>query len=465
MLPAALHALRRDRAPGRAFSGFEMVAMIASLTLVMGFVPAGGHAQASYEFPLPDWSEQVEMREGWLETRQEMLLPMMRRHDIDMWITVNEEFHDDPLTEYVAPPRPYTGGRDMFVFVDTGEGLRKVAITGFSEVNLKRFFESPDEPRPASEVLPALFEEHDPQRIALAMDGGKGMTRSLTYSSYNYLSEIMGPEATSRFVSAADLIEEYLDTRLPAELEPYRNLVHLTEIIAKRSLSDEVIEPGVTTVGDVRRWIYDAMWHYRVDTWFQPDLRLQRHGKENDTSRGFLAVAPEHWVIERGDVLHLDVGISYLGLDTDWQKKAYVLREGETEAPAGLRAAMANTNALQDVLISTARPGATAGEVYKATMAEMEARGINAQIYSHPLGTHGHAIGPSIDFRSADRPDRQARRLRDKSYISIELNTRTPVPEWDDQVVYIMMEDPAHLDDDGYHFFRPRQESFYLIGG
>jgi len=164
---------------------------------------------------------------------------------------VNEEFHDDPLTEYIAPPRPYTGNRDIFVFVDTGEELRSVAITGYSEVNLKRFFESPDEPRPASQVLPELYAVYSPQRIALNMDGRKGMTRSLTYATYGYLSDIMGPEATSRFVSAADLIEEYLDTRIPEELEAYRNLVHLTEVIAKRALSDEVIEPGVTTIGDV----------------------------------------------------------------------------------------------------------------------------------------------------------------------------------------------------------------------
>ncbi len=466
------------RSPRRRHTYWKQLSRLGSAVtpvMALGFASlatacAPGDAadgDASYEFDLPNWSEQVTLREGWLERRHEMLLPMMRQYDVDMWIVVNEEFHDDPLTEYIAPPRPYTGNRDMFVFVDTGEGLRSVAITGFSEVNLKRFFESPDEPRPASEVLPELYAAHSPQRIALHIDGRKGMTRSLTHATYGYLSEIMGPEATSRFVGAADLIEEYLDTRIPEELESYRNLVHLTEVIAKRALSDEVIEPGVTTIGDVRRWIYNAMWEYRVGTWFQPDLRHQRGGRPNDTSRGFLAVAPEDWVIEPGDVLHLDVGISYLGLDTDWQKMAYVLRAGESEPPAGLQAAMANTNALQDALTSSARPGLTAGEVYDATMAVMEAQLINAQIYSHPLGNHGHGMGPSIDFRSARRGDtaRQSKRLRDGSYISIELNTRTPVPEWDGQEVYIMMEDPAHLDGEGYHFFRPRQESFYLIGG
>ena len=55
------------------------------------------------------WSQQLAVREQWLAKRHEMILPMMRAHQIDMWIVVNEEFHDDPLTQYIAPPRPYAG--------------------------------------------------------------------------------------------------------------------------------------------------------------------------------------------------------------------------------------------------------------------------------------------------------------------------------------------------------------------
>ncbi|CAN5611377.1 M24 family metallopeptidase [soil metagenome] len=445
------------------------MAALLAMVVAAGCTTATGGTTREPTVASPEllpWSEQVRIREGWLETRHGMLLDMMRRHDIGMWIVVNEEFHDDPLTQFVAPPRPYAGGRDLFIFVDTGKELRRVATTGFSEVTLKRFFESPDEPRPAAQVLPELYAAHQPKRIALGIHGRRGQTRSLTWDSYNFLSETLGPEATRRFVSASELIEEYLDTRLPGEMEHYTLACHLTEVIVRRALSNEVITPGVTTVGDVRRFLYDQLWAHGVRTWFQPDLRLQRKGMPNDVSRGFLAVAPEHWVIERGDVLHIDFGITYMGLDTDWQKKGYVLLEGETEAPEGLKRAMANTNAVQDALMRrAARPGRAGGEVYRLAMAELEEKGIKAQIYSHPLGNHGHGLGTSIDFRAAARgdADRLARTLRPNSYMSIELNSLTAVPEWEGQEVYIMMEDPAHLTDEGYRFFRPRQESFYLV--
>jgi Xaa-Pro dipeptidase len=414
------------------------------------------------------WSQQIAVREQWLAKRHPMILPMMREHGIDMWIVVNEEFHDDPLTQYIAPPRPYAGGRDFFVFVDTGEkGLRKIAITGFAEENLKQFFESPDEPRPADKVLPELYEQYKPQKIALSFGARRGVQRSLTLDTHSLIAEKMGADAVRHFVPAADLIEEYLDTRIPEEFETYRTMVQLTDSLTRRALSSEVIHPGKTTVGDVRRWLYDQLGENRVGTWFQPDLRVQRKGKKNDTSRGFLAVAPESTVIERGDLVHLDFGITYMGLNTDWQKMAYVLRPGEKEAPAGLKNAMKNTNALQDALtLRAARPGRPAGDVYNQTMEEMKQKGIEAQIYSHPIGNQGHGLGPSIDFRAAKRDDvavTQAKPLRKGSYLSVELNTQTAVPEWEGQKVYIMMEDDAYLTDEGYKFFIPRQEAFYFV--
>ncbi|MEO6446344.1 MAG: M24 family metallopeptidase [Gemmatimonadaceae bacterium] len=462
------------------FSVLRRASALVAAGVTIFAVPSAGQAQtdapARHTVPvrrdstaaaIPTWSEQIRIREGWLDKRHAMLLDMMRKHDVQMWIVVNEEFHNDPLTEYIAPPRPYTGNRDYFVFVDTGgPALRKIAVTGYSEDNLKRFFESPDEPRPISVVLPELVARYSPRHVALNVGGSRGVTRSLSHDTYEELVKLMGPDGPSRVVSAAGLVEEYLDTRIPEEKEYYRRAVRLTESLARRALSNEVITPGRTTVGDVRRWLYDAMWASGVRTWFQQDLRVQRQGGSKPTSRGFLAVAPESTVIRRGDVVHLDFGISVMGFDTDWQKMAYVLRAGERDVPAGLKQAMRNTNTLQDVLMKKySRPGAPVSEVYDSTMAEMKRQGITAQIYSHPIGNQGHGLGAGIDFRSAQRPELGAtgKRLRNGSYISIELNTRTPVAEWNGQEVFVMMEDDAHLTPEGWEFFRPRQTSWYLI--
>ncbi|SEC05416.1 M24 family metallopeptidase [Terriglobus roseus] len=417
----------------------------------------------SATYRLPAWSQQIAIREGWLARHHALLLDMMRRNHVDMWIVVNEEFHNDPLTEYVAPPRPYTGNRDIFVFINTGTDLRKVAITGYSEDNLKRFFENPDDPIPAEKLLPQLYAQYKPKRIALAMDAKRGAQRSITHDSYQFLAKAMGPEAEGHFVPAADLIEEYCATRIPDEFDTYKLLVGLTDELTKRAFSNEVITPGKTTVGDVRRWLYDAMYANHVTTWFQQDIRLQRKGRDTGTSRGFLAIEPEATVIQPGDLLHVDFGVTGMGLNTDWQKMAYVLLPGEQDVPAGMKVAFAHTSTLQHTLEQSSRPGRKAGEVYAEIMAEMKKQGIEAKVYSHPIGVQGHGLGAALDYRSSEAGAAHDKIQQEGIYLSIELNTATPLPEWNNQKVYMMNEDDAYLTKEGYKTFFPLQDRIYLI--
>ena len=433
------------------------------LTAVSALPSTGGTPASPKGFSKLLLSRQFALREDWLARKQALLLPMMRKHGISMWIVVNEEFHDDPVTPFIAPPGPQAGGRDLFIFLDTGEGgLRKVALTSYSEEPNTRFFETSENPKPMKEALSTLVAETQPKTIALSIDGHRGVTRGLTRSSYQFLVESLGPEAEKRFVPAEPLIEEYLDTRLPEEKAPYLQMVKFTESLVKRALSNEVIIPGRTTAGDVRRFLFDQLDAAGVTTWFRPDVRVQRKSVKSDLSRGFLSVAKDAVVIERGDVLHIDFGITYLGLNTDWQKMAYVLRKGEVRAPAGLRAALARTNAVQDAVMQESRPGRSSADVYEAAMARMKAAGIEAQIYSHPLGNQGHGLGASIDGRAASRKE-SPKPLRKDSWLAMELNSKSAIPEWDNQIVTMMAEDPVWLSDEGWVTFVPRQTELYLI--
>src|SRR5262245_41296965 len=83
--------------------------------------------------------EQVAVRERWLKTRLDtLLLPMMRRAKVEMWIVTNEEFHDDTVVPYIAPPIPYVGRRDYFIFSDRGtDKLDRIALVRYPEEALK----------------------------------------------------------------------------------------------------------------------------------------------------------------------------------------------------------------------------------------------------------------------------------------------------------------------------------------
>ena len=443
--------------------------LIFGLLLATSFASStSAHSQAKAE-PLPKplpVREQQAVRERWLKKRLDtMLLPMMRQQKIDMWIVTNEEFHAEPVVHHIAPAIPYVGRRDFFIFADRGgDKLDRIALVRYPEEHLKYFFEILNPPgRDIGPTLKRVVEERKPKAIALDMGGTRGATNGLTYEAYKFLAETLGPQYSSKFVPAAPLIVEYMDTRLPEELEFYRTAVEITDILTQRAFSNEVITPGKTTVGDVRWWFLQQVNNLGLDVWFQPDLRIQRHNTQPRQTQQFLSVAEESAVIERGDVIHIDCGINYLGLSTDWQKMAYVLREGETDAPEGLKKALANTNRLQDALFTHIKPGAKGIDVYDATMADMKTAGIEAMIYSHSVGTQGHALGASIDFRRPTTGAPAEPPFREGSYTSIELNTSTPVAEWGGQKVTIMMEDDAYLTKEGMKWFRPRQTEFYLI--
>ncbi len=407
--------------------------------------------------------EQMDVREQWLQKRLgSLLLPMMKRHGIEMWIVVNEEFKSDPVTQHIVPPIPIVGRRDIFIFIDQGQRIERIAMVRYDEERLKNHYRMVMPARDKfGEELKKLVDGRDPKSIALNIGGTRGQQSGLSYDSYRFLAEALGPENEKKFVSAAAFLTEFFDTRLPDELQHYRNAVLATDVITRRAFSNEVITPGKTTVGDVRWWMMQQVNNLGLTIWFQPDLRLQRQRAQTETTGPFLSTASESEVIQRGDLIHVDFGLDYMGLSTDWQKHAYVLKPGESSAPAGLKTALKNTNDLQDILFSVARIGMTGTEVYEKTIAEAKRQGIEAMIYSHPIGTHGHGLGPSIDFRG--NIGGGGNKILPSSYMSIELNTSTIVAEWGGQKVTIMAEDDAVMTPTGYQFIRPRQTELYLI--
>ncbi|HBE82101.1 MAG TPA: hypothetical protein DDW24_04885, partial [Blastocatellia bacterium] len=239
---------------------------ILSTVLIFSFslLASPARSQDRWGDPMPKLltqREQMEVREGWLRKRLGTLLPgMMKRHGIDMWIVVNEEFNSDPVTPHITPPIPIVGRRDIFLFIDRGNSLERIAMVRYDEERLKNHYRMVMPARDKfGEELKKIVDERKPKTIALNIGGSRGQQSGLSYDSYRFLAESLGAENEKKFVSAADLLVEYFDTRLPEELEHYRNAVAATEIIARRAFSNEVITPGKTTVGDVRWWMMEQV--------------------------------------------------------------------------------------------------------------------------------------------------------------------------------------------------------------
>src|SRR5215468_3039236 len=148
----------------------HIISRLLMVSCVLLTTPAYSQTQNNVEPPpkLLSVREQQALRESWLKKRLDtMLLPMMRQQKIDMWIVVNEEFHADPVTAYIAPPLPYVGRRDFFIFADRGgDKLDRLALVRYAEEHLKYFFEILSPPgRDIAATLRKVVEERNPKTI------------------------------------------------------------------------------------------------------------------------------------------------------------------------------------------------------------------------------------------------------------------------------------------------------------
>jgi len=308
-------------------------------------------------------------------------------------------------------------------------------------------------------VLKTVIEERKPKVIGVDRSTIFAFTDGLSSGELQGMSAALGQAWTARFKDAERLPLDLIAARLPEEEAFYKKMQALVWSMTETMFSSKVITPGTTRTSDLVWW-----WRQRVNdlglgTWFQPSVDVQRKGKT-------AAEIGDDPIIERGDVLHCDVGITVARLNTDTQHLAYVLLPGETEAPAGLRRALANANALQDIVMDEIKPGRTGNQILSTSRERMKAKDIDGTVYSHPIGLNGHGAGPLIglwDYQDGV-PGRGDAPVIPSMWFSIELQATTAVAEWGNQPVRMAQEEDAVVDADGkIRWALKRQDTLFLV--
>jgi len=128
--------------------------------------------------------------------------------------------------------------------------------------------------------------------------------------------------------------------------------------------------------------------------------------------------------------------------------------------------ALQTANRLQDIVTQVMHPGQTGNEALSAALTAMQNEGIDGTVYSHPVGDHGHGAGPLIGLwdRQDGVPGRGDVPIRANTWYAIELQAASRVPEWDDQLVRMMLEEDAEVAADGtVRWILRRQSEFHLV--
>lgn len=401
-----------------------------------------------------------------LKDRLDNLLPtLMRETGIDMWVVINREYAEDPVYLTLVPEPVFAARRTtMLVFFDRGgeKGVERLTVNRYP---MRGYYEAAWEGGDLDaqwKRLAEVIRERNPKKIGVNMSRTWAFGDGLTHGMYERLIEALDPALKSRVVSAENLAVRWLEQRTAMELETYPHIVALARGVIAEAFSSKVITPGVTTTDDVAWYIRQRYADLGLPIWFMPYVNAQRAGLACAEAQPFCG---EDSVIRRGDVLHTDVGITYLRLNTDTQEMGYVLRLGETDVPEGLKKAFAIGNRWQDLLTGAFATGRSGNEVLAAAKAASEKEGIRASIYTHPLGFFGHAPGPTVGMwdNQGPTPVYGDWKIRANTAYAIEGNVKVAVPEWNGQLVQIKMEQSAVFDGKTVQYLAGRQTAFHVV--
>ena len=397
--------------------------------------------------------------------RLDNLLPeLMSKNGIDMWIIITREYNEDPIIKTLLPPTWLNARRRtilVFSFDKSTKKTESVAISRYNfGKNIKSIWDKEKNPNQML-ALKDYIDKVNPKKIGLNYSENFALIDGISKSDYELFYSSISNDIKQRIVSAENLGIQWIETRTKLEKEIYKDLVSITQNIINEAFSNKVIEPGKTTTDDVVWWMREKVLELKLKTWFHPTVDVQRN--EQSDLYAFDGKS-KYDIIQPGDLVHCDFGISYLTLNTDCQQIAYVLKSDEKEAPEFLTKALKDANKLQDILTSEFELDKTGNEILLNSLKIAKEKGLDPQIYTHPLGTFGHSAGTTIGMWDSQGgvPIKGDVLMKYNTVYAIELNNKSFIKDWNKEV-RIMLEEAGLFEENGFKYINGRQEEIILI--
>ena len=401
--------------------------------------------------------EQAALMDEILKERLQTLMPcLLRETGFDMWLVLCREYNEDPVFSTLTPYLVQNASRlCCLIFSLSADGTYEALNLSRPDSRLSPYYTHCYDPKTQTqyEAIVKAVRDRGAKRVAVNVSPACAMGDGLSHQLWENLHKELGDV----LVCDDTMAVRWLETRTDRELALYPAIYKVAMDIQKEAYSAAVITPGVTTTTDVEWYIMQRINDMGLSFWFSPDVDLQRKGADGARMSGV--------VIEKGDLLHTDMGITYMGLNTDSQRLAYVPRDGETEIPAGILAGMARANRFQDIVRENFVEGRTGNEIFAASVQQGKEEGIRPMLYTHPIGFYGHGAGPTIGLYDNQGfvPGNGERKLCDRTCYALELNVLESVPEWDGQDVWYYVEETIAYADGKTEFLDPHRDEIILV--
>jgi Xaa-Pro aminopeptidase len=408
----------------------------------------------------------------------------MRRNNIDMWIVIDRGYGSEPLMLDFGVASTY--GQGFYIFYDGGgDRIERICLGADGSSDLAEmcgvwddFPGKVDHLFRGGKELRSVVYDRDPKRIALNyldtpnVGGRSGGFNGdgLSYSDYRYLVKELGKKYAERFVSAEHLIADFLGEHVAGEIIEFSKVVDITGKLIERALSNEVITPGKTTYHDVVWWLEEqreAMGLRR--TWVAGVAFPQA-----PDFKGYQTII-DGWdkelVIQRGDVLFIDYGLTRNNFSSDLKRNAYVLKEGELHAPPGVLKAFEEAKKVREIIRKNVRSGRTgreqledlkkiirdAGYVYVESNRSTGVPGIEVHVGMHAIGNIAHEAGAGVQMREKGKYE-----ILPNAFLALEFRIFVPADGWKKKIV-IAVEENVLVTERGIEWVHPPQDKILLI--
>ena len=402
------------------------------------------------------------LKDELLEDRFQNLLPqLMDESNLDMWLLISREYNEDPVLKTMLPARWLNARRrTMILFYRNKEQntLERIAVARYDiGKSIKSAWNKEQEPN-QWKALSDIIAKRNPAKIGINYSKHFALADGLVKTDYEELVKNLPDSLNSRIVSAEKLAIAWLETRTEKEMILFKKLVKITHDIIDITFSEKVIEPGKTTTEDLVWYLRQKVTDMGLETWFHPTIDIQRSNQKLKSHIYSFTKGEKDKIIQKGDLLHCDFGITYIGLNTDCQQHAYVLKDAETAVPEFLAKAFKKGNRLQDILTSSMQEGKTGNEILLSSLNRAKKEGLRPSIYTHPLGKYGHSAGTTIGMWDSQGgvPFNGDYSLHKNTTYAIELNVTVTLPEWQKDI-RIMLEEAGFFGDNTFEYVNERQ--------
>lgn len=270
-----------------------------------------------------------------------LLLLAMRKAGIDCWIIISREFNQDFVTWYIQDGDYEGGHRNTYIFYeDRSNRLQRIAIgthlvsgSRVWDKNLSYERETSVVGSSLKPVLRKTVHELDPNIIGVDISRTNPFCDGLTVAMKDHLVEAIGPMYAQRFVPAGQMIVDFLDTSLPEEHQYLKEAAEIGIKIHEEVFSPKCIIPGKTTIRQAQEYINNRWAELGLQSWYLPIIGIIREG---------VSQRDANMVFQPGDLVTTDIEIIYIGLSTDYQRKAYILKPGGPRRRRGCRKRVQN---------------------------------------------------------------------------------------------------------------------------